>query len=289
MSTDAPELRNDMGALQERVRYTLTRLSLTGELPTLPGVVAQALTIAREPNADVDELCRVVQADVGTAARVLRVANSALYARRTACRTLREAVTTIGMRTICDILVGASVRTLYDVKNATARALWDHALAVAVAAEELAPLVGGVRRGTAFLPGLFHDIGQIAFLLASPGAFDVIEDLVAKGCERIVLEREWYDFDHADAGAMLAIEWGITPEAVDAIRWHHAPEQAGPGKALALVLHLADRLTYSIGLGAGGTLPRYAGPAGAHLSSEQEAVFGERLQEAFAAQRALFQ
>jgi HD-like signal output (HDOD) protein len=288
MLNDAPEVKGDPAALQERVRYTLTRLSLTGELPALPGAVAQALSIARDANADVDKLCRVVQADVGTAARVLRVANSPLYARRMVCKTLRDAVTTVGMRTICDILVAASVRILFDVKSAVARRMWDHSLGVAVACEELVPFLGRVQRGTAFLPGLFHDVGRMAFLLADAEAFEVIAGLeVANAEDRIEFEKEWFDFDHAHAGATLAADWGLTPEATDAIRWHHAPGRAGPGKRLAELLHVADRLAYVIGLGNGEPAPTPSADDPT-LSPEDEALAAERTRASFATQKALF-
>ena len=72
----------DQGLVRDRVGSTLKRLSRTGALPTLPAVASAALGIARDPEADIDELCRIIQTDVGLSARVLRIANSAVVSSR---------------------------------------------------------------------------------------------------------------------------------------------------------------------------------------------------------------
>src|SRR5512147_1418997 len=87
--------------LQARVRSTLARLSQTGALPALPAAASAALGMARDPEADVDKLCRVIQTDVGLSARVLKVANSAALGRRNPARRLQEAIITVGLRKTC--------------------------------------------------------------------------------------------------------------------------------------------------------------------------------------------
>ena len=77
---------------RQRIRQTLTHLSRTGELPSLPGAASAALSLARSPDASIEGVCELVETDVGLAARVLRLANSAAYARRTPARTVRDAV-----------------------------------------------------------------------------------------------------------------------------------------------------------------------------------------------------
>lgn len=279
-------LRHD--DLQARVRSTLARLSQTGALPSLPAAASAALALARDPEADVDKLCRVIQTDVGLSARVLRVANSAALGRRNPARKLQEAVITVGLRKTCDIMVAACAKRLYEGATARAEELWNHSLAVAVAAEELARTTRRVEVGSAFLPGLFHDVGRVAFLLADETAAEVIESLAADGDDtKSFLEREWYGFDHAEAGAILAEDWGLALELCDAIRWHHDPSEAGAARELATILNAADAVAYK--LGAGATLEPPTGVTTAHLdlSPEDETALLERVQTAWDAQRDL--
>ncbi|MFN8545608.1 MAG: HDOD domain-containing protein [Candidatus Binatia bacterium] len=276
--------------LQARVRHTLVRLSRSGELPSLPAVATAALAIARDPMADVDKLCRVIQTDVGIAARVLRVANSAIYSQRRPAKTLNQAVTTIGFRTMSDILMAASLRSLFDAKSPYAQRLWDHALAVALACEEVARTTGNVQVGTCFLPGLLHDIGRVVFLFTDPAPLDVIANLLADGeGQQSQLEVEWYGFDHAAASATLAEEWGVAAEACDAVRWHHEPASASAGRKMAEIINVADRLIYTIGLGTGPVPPPSATIPGLALAPEEEAACAARAREAFDTQRSLFQ
>ena len=109
----------------------------------------------------------------------------------------------------------------------------------------------------AFLPGLFHDVGRIAFLLAADDAFAALHDHAGAnaGSSRCDVERAWYGFDHAEAAAILVEDWGLASEQVEGIRWHHQPGQAERGRALAAVLNVADAGAYELGCGSGGATP----------------------------------
>ncbi|MCC6847488.1 MAG: HDOD domain-containing protein [Deltaproteobacteria bacterium] len=274
--------------LQARIRSTLARLSQTGALPTLPAAASAALGLARDPEADVDKLCRVIQTDVGLSARVLRVANSVALGRRNPARKLQEAVITLGLRKTCDILVAACAKRLYEGATVRAEELWNHSLAVAVACEELARTTRRVEIGCAFLPGLFHDVGRVAFFLADEAAAEVIESLGTEGGkEKAYLEREWYGFDHAEAGAILAEDWGLALELCDAIRWHHAPTEAGAARELATLLNAADAFAYRIGCGIGTAAPPSVDGARLELGADDERALAERIQAAWSEQRDL--
>jgi HD-like signal output (HDOD) protein len=273
---------------RERIREALTQLARTGRLPALPGVATTALAISREPDADVQRLARVLQTDVGLTARVLRVANSPGYGRRLRARSVSEAVTTLGVRKTCDILVAIAVRQLYLGPGAHGAALWNHSLAVAVAAEELAQRTRHVPPGGAFLPGLLHDIGRIAFMLAGPATFAELQARIDAGeGPGTVLERQCYEFDHAQVGGILAEDWGLVSEQCDAIRYHHEPDCAEHARSLATLVNGADRLAYLIGLGTYATPPKEVTLGTFGWEAEEEEALAARVREAYDAQRLL--
>jgi putative nucleotidyltransferase with HDIG domain len=276
-------------AVRERVHATLRHLSQTGEIPSLPRVATAALGVARDPDAEVEKLCRIVESDMGLAARLLRVSNSALFGRRTPAKDLRDAVLTVGFRQTCEILITAAARQLYNMQDDLAQNMWNHDLAVAVAAEEVARTTRRVSAGNAFLPGLFHDIGRVAFLLADKASFQVIQQLADEATDpRLTLEREWYSADHAEAGAILAEDWGIAPEHVDAIRWHHTPSAADIAPALATVINAADSLAYEIGVGTSTQPPEPIGLVKLGLEGDAATECIQRVREALERQQQLF-
>jgi putative nucleotidyltransferase with HDIG domain len=276
----------DRNALREQVRSTLARLSNTGELPTLPAAASAALAIARDPDADVEDLCRVIQTDIGLAARLMRSANSPAMGRRTPARQLTEAVLTLGLRQTCNLLVTTCARRLYRATLPGVEQLWNHALAVAVATETLASRMRSADPATVFLVGLFHDIGRVAFLMADASAPEVIASLArTSGTEPSDLEREWYGFDHSEAAAMLAQDWGLPPDQCDAIRWHHTPEQAGAARNLAALLNAADALAYAIGCGTESEQPVSVSLAPLGLAPEEETALIEQVRTAWSRQR----
>ncbi len=276
---------------RQQVRTTLVHLSRTGELPSLPHTATAALAVARRPDAEAEGLCELIATDVGLAARVLRVANSAAYARRVPARSLRDAVFALGLRKTCDVLVAACFRQLCALPGSYAQSLWNHALAVAIGTEELARMTGRIEPGAGFLPGLFHDVGRIAFLIADVTSVEVIQGMVDAGIgARDELEREWYGFDHGEAGATLALEWGLDGDQADAIRWHHDPTQAAGGRTLALLLSAADAIAYAIGCGTAAGRPANATSvfADVGLSAADETSCVDRVHTLFEEQQELF-
>lgn len=281
----------DHDVLRARSRRALARLSITGELPTLPAAATAALSLARDPDAGIDDLAGLIRTDVSLAARILRVANSAGYARRSSAKTLVDAIGTIGARKACDLLVVACTRDLFRGPDPVVRSLWDHAFVTAIAAEELGRVTRSVEDASAFLPGLFHDVGRLAFLMADPVAGHLIRDLAAAGeGETCDLEVEWFGFTHCEASAMLAGDWGLSEVQANGIRWHHEPQRATSGRALASLLHAADRMARSLGYGTDARLTEIAlgepEPVLA-LAPDEEARCAERVRLAYMEQSAL--
>jgi len=243
-------------AVRERVSNALKRLSRTGALPTLPAVAEAALVIARDPGADVGELCEILEADVGLAARMLRIANSTAPVRRRPICRLADAVLEVGLRKTCDVLLAAGARHLHDATSPLAEPLWNHALATGLASAELARRTGLAEPEAAFLTGLLHDVGRIAYFLTDEVSLEVVDHLAESGeAGRIAAEHDWYGFDHAEAGAILGTEWGLAAEQCDAIRWHHSRANEPGEEALATLLGVADWIAHRMGFGDSSRVP----------------------------------
>ncbi len=257
------------------VRSVFMHVAQTCDLPPLPAVAARALTLARDPNTKAEELARLVMTDAALAARVLKISQSVVYARRHPPQTLQQAIMQVGFQALRKILIAASARAAYSADDAVAEALWYHALATALAADELAVEAGEPRGGNGFVAGLLHDIGKLLFHIADAATFARLGH--ADGAS----EEERYGVTHAAVGGCLAEQWGLEEEIVAAIMFHHTPDST----PLASRVALADAVAHRLGFG---SVPLDVVTVGAAEPATDIAPVVEKVARAFEAERALF-
>jgi putative nucleotidyltransferase with HDIG domain len=133
-------------------------------IPTLPAAAQKCLELLRDPNANLRNLGRHLELDPVLAARVLRLASSAGMGGGQAITSVEQAVTRVGAQKLKTLLVDASARRLFESRDPRIseafRQLWEHSLAVALLARDVAALCGAQDTDTAYLAGLLHDIGK---------------------------------------------------------------------------------------------------------------------------------
>jgi HD-like signal output (HDOD) protein len=245
-------------------------------LPPFPKVAARALALARDPHARTDEVARVVAADPALAARVLRISNSVVYVKRDPPRTVRDAIVTVGFNTLRTILIAASARSMYGAQSAVGERLWAHALATALAADQLRD-PREPAGGRDFIAGLLHDVGKLVFNMTDPAA------LARLGSAEEEKEREVYGVTHAVVGGVLADMWGAPHGVADAIMEHHVHPACG----LAGRIAVADWIAHGIGHGSvAGDIPP---PETIEPMTADLAAVSSRVAAAFEAERAFFE
>jgi len=200
----------------DRLAHDLARG--TSDLPTLPRGVAEALRLARQATLDFSEIERVGAQYPPLAARLLAVANSALYALPGVPRiaSVRRAAIRLGLQATRDVLYQVAYATMF-VDTPRFREVIERSFLRGVRAARYARFIATERRvdvDVAFLAGLLHDIGTArCWKLVASMRGPVDEAEAEAAVEQL----------HASAGAQLATAWRLPGDVIDACRAHHDP------------------------------------------------------------------
>lgn len=184
--------------------------------PVLPRAATELMALAGNCSTPIAKIVELIESDPMLAARVVSRANSAAFSADQPSRTLREAVSRLGLNRLRDIVVEAAVSLrVFRVPayQPTMERLRTHATATA----EIARVV--CRYATmdgelAFLAGLLHDIGVAGVLIA------LAERPKAEQPDATLL-RYALDQAHAQASERMATLWQLPMELVLVGRHHH--------------------------------------------------------------------
>ncbi len=225
------------------------------DLPSLPIAVTRVMQLTNDPKAGLSDVAHALASDQGLAARVLKLANSAYYGSSRRIGTVSEAVVILGMRTTRNLTLATSCQDMLEREVQgyflPRGALWRHSLACAAATQNLARRAHFRGTEEAFVAGLLHDIGKVVMSAYLKAEFAQVLTRVAKS--RLTFsdaEREVLGFDDAEVGARLLERWNLPASLVTAVRYHHAPSQA-PESPLAALVHIADTICLTLGIGLG--------------------------------------
>jgi HD-like signal output (HDOD) protein len=227
---------------------TITIASLlenTDDLPVMPAPILRVMHLAGEPSSSAAQLAEAISAEPALAGRVLKFANSAYYGMPGEVTTIQAGVVLLGIKTVRNLAMIAAAHSWFgeSASPGVTKALWEHAIAVAAAADAIATLNAPAVANEAFCAGLLHDIGKTVLVLRLGNGYSrMMEKAKAGAIADYVAEREALGFTHADIGFELACRWNLPERLRLPILYHNEPDLAEPSSALADIIHVADVL-----------------------------------------------
>ena len=147
---------------------------LVGDVATLvslPEVALRINELVDEPRSSAEDIGRAVQQDAALTARLLRLANSAMFGLSRQVDTVGRAVAVLGTRQVRDLTLGLSAtRAFSGIPNdlVSMGSFWHHSVLCAVAARLTAAQCTRGRPESSFVAGLLHDIGQLVLFNKLP-------------------------------------------------------------------------------------------------------------------------
>jgi HD-like signal output (HDOD) protein len=200
------------------------------------------------------EIAELVQREPGLAARVLKVANSAYYGHSRDVATLDGALMVLGVDAVRGITAAACLDRSF-VRRAKSdsidpKALVNHCVASAFAAELLARQCRSSLAGEAFMAALLHDFGvPVQERLDAAGVIALINALEADAtADGRALEASLVQVTHGRCAQVIFESWQL-PDSIIQAAVHHDDPMAAPAAAqtLTTLAHLGIRMALDAG------------------------------------------
>lgn len=221
------------------------------KLPPSPGSIMKITSLLRDFNSTTQKITAAVSYEPVLVARILRLANSPLYALERNVTSIQMAISAVGTNVIHDIVMMELASTTFakEIRNSVqVKKIWQHSLAVALIARELSKILGMRGLDEAFTCGLLHDFGKIILLSNDNEGFVESVDNSGEG-EMLRSEHARYGYNHAEVGSLVARRWGLPDEVCYAILHHHNPSQAEHPMLVAHLVDVADIIANIRGFG----------------------------------------
>ncbi len=221
------------------------------QLPIIPDVASKVLEMANHTSdVSFQDLEEVIMVDPALVSKILKVANSALFARQREITTLQMAIGMLGLNNIRSLvlLVTASQFSGRLKNHALFQDFWKHSIVTAFIARTISVRVGSKsEQETAFLGGLMHDIGQVGLLQHDPDAYRETVERRAPEEDLAAAEQRSYGTDHKQLGAAILDNWNFPALFIDTAREHGNPTITSQHKRFIAQISVADSISMRIG------------------------------------------
>ncbi len=214
-------------------------------LPSLPEVALRVRRAMEDELVELNKVAAVVATDPAITARLIKVANSALYGGYQPVSTCAAAIRRLGLKATRNLVTSFAVQAMLQAKVKSPHLrrrlveLWHHSTEVAAIAFVLARHLHDFDPEQALLAGLLHDIGAMPVITYADQHPELVES------------QQW--LDHAvntlrgEIGALMLTQWGFSEPLVTAAREAERWGRSGAGAADYCDLLIVSQLHSFIG------------------------------------------
>jgi len=216
-----------------------TIITIGTRMPPGLGIFGRLQALLRDPDADLDDIVKLVQVDPSLTFQVIRLSNSVLYGTKSSCQSLDDAVSRVGLAELQQIVSLAVARQCFqgelELFQISPTLLWENAVAIGTLMSAFAKQVGA-DAGAAYATGLLRNIGKVV-LNNYPGG--VSYPGVSDRPDLHAWEKEVHGVTAVEASAVLLDNWRFSVATVEAMRGHLVPDPASAHIVGSAQMHLA--------------------------------------------------
>lgn len=216
------------------------------ELKTLPTVAIRVTQLANSESTTIQDFEEVIKLDPVLVMRLLRLVNSPFFGLSSKVESLSKAVVFVGLKQLRNLVAVEAAREFFgdDTINTDfpRKNLWFHSATVAILAQMISRRIFRKEGDDVFMAAILHDIGLIVMDQIVPNDFRKACLDYSKGEKFPLFESENQNIgtNHTEVSWMMAKDWKLPEEVVDAIRNHHDYFTEYPIPSVISILQLAE-------------------------------------------------
>jgi HD-like signal output (HDOD) protein len=239
-------------------------------LPEIPSIVFELNEVIANPQSSAQQVADVVNKSPSLTALLLKIVNSSFYGFPTKISRVSHAVSLIGSREISGLALGISILSIFKTipkKTIDMYSFLQHSLACGILSRILAAHKNLTQTEEMFGSGLLHDLGRLILYAYFPQeASTVLRRARSRSNLLYEEENDYLGYNHAQVGEQLMTQWNLPHIFKNNVVYHHRP-LAAQRPIPAAIVHLADIIANSLGIGSSGEkfVPPLDGEAWQHL------------------------
>lgn len=194
------------------------------DLPSPPKTALLILQACSDDSVDFSDITKIVTNDPQLTIEILRMVNSAFYARNNSVTSLNQAISIIGTKSLRNLCLCLSVKDVFSENDFDGELLsdfWTDSIFRAVVAKYIAEICNQ-DQDECFTAGLLQDFGLLILLYLNP---DKINSWYAlrqlEPDKRLIKEKSIFGNTHTDVFKILGKEWSLPDSIVNAVAFHH--------------------------------------------------------------------
>jgi len=207
----------------------LALISGAKTIPALPRALSELFERLQSPNGSAADIARIISADIGMTAQVLKLVNSAYFFVPSKVSDVLQAVRLLGFELIRSVAVLAGVFEAFHTSGidmAAVLQLGNRSMMIGAVAKRIAEMekLDAAAVDQSQCAGMLSHIGSLILFANRPEEMKSLRrELDASGGELILAERRIFGACHSELGACLLSLWGFGDPVVEAVLEHHRP------------------------------------------------------------------
>lgn len=228
-------------------------VSKVESLPSLPSVYSEIVKEMESPEPSIKKVGDIIEKDIGMAAKMLQLVNSAFFGLPRHVASPSHAVSLLGIDVVKSLVLSIHVFSAFNqsqVYHFSLNKLWQHSVLVSRFAkrileiEKLEPSL--VDYG--FLAGIVHDIGMLVLAANLPDKYELVMRLATEGKLPIhQAEMQVFSTNHSEVGAYLLGLWGLPGPIIETVAFHHQIDECRTDQMSPLIaVYYANYADYQL-------------------------------------------